>query len=627
MAAVGAGATINTDGQKGVVRTFSAQTEGQANVNLGLGINFAQSTGYVKGPAGNLDTVLPVDPTDTAKRSGSDRDAAQMISSNLFLSLGLLHFWDMSIALPIYYDRSGFGPSDGGTGDLEISSKFLLPPFVKDSWLYQSLLISVTVPTGMKKNGLFPRHLYFLNRQTNPVDDLYSSDYVTVKPLMLFTAQLSRKIPLLLHLNLGGVLTEVNKQNTIIGSMAVEYSPKDFVTLFVDFSGESRWSNLSSTHSIRKDPLYCTPGIKINTLSGLYFFFAGDFSLSSKSDNNRRTWTKKGFEYSTAIIPDYGVQFAVGWTGAVTTQDRDKDGIRDDLDKCPDEPEDADGFEDADGCPDPDNDKDGVCDPWVSEQHREKQYAAVCKGIDKCPNAPEDFDGFQDEDGCPDADNDGDGIPDVMDRCPNAAEDFDGFQDNDGCPDYDNDRDGIPDTLDKCPNIPEDVDGFEDADGCPDYDNDRDGVPDTVDKCINVPEDKDGYQDEDGCPEGGAPVQKAKGPQLPNQQVLRGVTFRNNTAELIFESNQYLDPIVKALKENTDIEIEVRGHTDSMGKYTKNMQLSQMRAEAVRQYIISQGIDSQRVRAAGFGPNSPVADNRTAAGRAQNRRIEIVRLK
>ena len=87
---------------------------------------------------------------------------------------------------------------------------------------------------------------------------------------------------------------------------------------------------------------------------------------------------------------------------------------------------------------------------------------------DKCPNEPEDKDGFQDEDGCPDPDNDGDGIPDAADKCPNEPEDKDGFQDEDGCPDPDNDGDGIPDAADKCPNEPETKNGFQDDDGCPD---------------------------------------------------------------------------------------------------------------------------------------------------------------
>jgi OmpA-OmpF porin, OOP family len=82
--------------------------------------------------------------------------------------------------------------------------------------------------------------------------------------------------------------------------------------------------------------------------------------------------------------------------------DNDKDGIYDTQDECPNDPEDRDGFQDTDGCPDPDNDKDGICDPWVAEQHKESQYAKICHGVDQCPNQPETFNGFKDEDGCPD---------------------------------------------------------------------------------------------------------------------------------------------------------------------------------------------------------------------------------
>ena len=98
--------------------------------------------------------------------------------------------------------------------------------------------------------------------------------------------------------------------------------------------------------------------------------------------------------------------------------DRDHDRIPDAVDKCPDDPEDRDGFEDTDGCPDPDNDKDGVPDE-----------------ADKCPLEPEDRDGFEDSDGCPDPDNDKDGIPDATDKCPNEPEKINGVDDNDGCPD------------------------------------------------------------------------------------------------------------------------------------------------------------------------------------------------
>jgi outer membrane protein OmpA-like peptidoglycan-associated protein len=99
---------------------------------------------------------------------------------------------------------------------------------------------------------------------------------------------------------------------------------------------------------------------------------------------------------------------------------------------------------------------------------RDSDGDGILDTADKCPNEPEDKDGFQDDDGCPDPDNDGDGIPDSADKCPNEPEDKDGFQDDDGCPDPDNDGDGILDAADKCPNEPEVFNGFLDDDGCPD---------------------------------------------------------------------------------------------------------------------------------------------------------------
>ena len=232
----------------------------------------------------------------------------------------------------------------------------------------------------------------------------------------------------------------------------------------------------------------------------------------------------------TGIVAGLGSPEPRVFLGAVWApnfSDRDHDGVPDNVDQCPDQPEDKDGFKDDDGCPDPDNDQDTIPDTQ-----------------DKCPNQAEDFDQFQDADGCPDPDNDndgiddlhdacpndaedhkppkpndgcpasktdtdGDGIPDSVDKCPNDPEDKDGFQDDDGCPDPDNDNDGIPDNFDHCPNDPEDMDGFEDEDGCPDLDNDKDGVPDKLDKCPNEPETINGYQDEDGCPDSGPPP-KAK---------------------------------------------------------------------------------------------------------------------
>ena len=107
--------------------------------------------------------------------------------------------------------------------------------------------------------------------------------------------------------------------------------------------------------------------------------------------------------------------------------------------------------------------------PIAAKQvYADSDHDGIPDDVDRCPNEPEDRDGFQDDDGCPDLDNDNDGIPDAQDKCPNEPEDKDGFEDQDGCPDPDNDHDGIPDRLDKCPDQAETINGIDDEDGCPD---------------------------------------------------------------------------------------------------------------------------------------------------------------
>jgi len=235
--------------------------------------------------------------------------------------------------------------------------------------------------------------------------------------------------------------------------------------------------------------------------------------------------------------------------------------------------------------------------------------------IDQCPRVPEDRDGFQDADGCPDDDNDHDGITDKLDKCPNEPEDRDGFEDADGCPDPDNDHDGIPDQLDKCPNEPEDKDGFEDADGCPDPDNDKDGVPDVKDRCPNEP----GVAS-DGCPRKYNLVTVTEN-KIELQQT---VFFEPNRAVIRRVSHPLLDEVAQALKDNSTLNVEIQGHTDSQGRDKTNLKLSQRRADSVRNYLIKKGITSDRMTAKGYGATVPIADNRTTDGRAQNRRVEFV---
>jgi len=289
--------------------------------------------------------------------------------------------------------------------------------------------------------------------------------------------------------------------------------------------------------------------------------------------------------------------------------DRDSDGFKDDVDSCPDDPEDYDDFEDGDGCPEPDNDKDGILDE-----------------DDKCPLNPEDKDNFEDEDGCPEGnanDRDGDGLLDDVDQCPDDPEDFDKFKDEDGCPDPDNDEDGILDVDDLCPNDPEDKDGWEDEDGCPDPDNDKDRILDNDDRCPNEPETRNGFEDEDGCPDRGRVI--LTGTKI---EILDKVFFEYNKAVIKSESYPILDAVSATLEGNPDIQlIEVQGHTDEQGNDAYNLDLSNKRAASVRQYMIDKGIAPDRLESQGYGETQPLENKKTQSAYAKNRRVEFLILK
>jgi OOP family OmpA-OmpF porin len=327
-------------------------------------------------------------------------------------------------------------------------------------------------------------------------------------------------------------------------------------------------------------------GIKLFTERNSYFMLGGGVRYNG------------GFEAADQRI-------FLGFIFEPSIGDRDGDGIKDDVDKCPDDPEDFDGFQDADGCPDPDNDNDGILDV-----------------DDRCPNVPEDRDGDQDQDGCPeggDGDRDGDGIPDKKDQCPDQPEDRDGFQDADGCPDPDNDNDGIPDKLDKCPNDPEDKDGFEDQDGCPDPDNDHDGIPDVKDKCPNDPETFNGYQDEDGCPDKGSVII-----QDNNIVILDKIKFRTASAEILPESNKILDAVATTLQHHPEFTlVEVAGHADERASDEYNLKLTQDRVNSVVRALISRGLDKSHLRSKGYGEYCPLEEGHNEAAWEQNRRVEF----
>ncbi len=232
--------------------------------------------------------------------------------------------------------------------------------------------------------------------------------------------------------------------------------------------------------------------------------------------------------------------------------------------------------------------------------------------VDRCVTDLEDFDGWQDDDGCPDPDNDGDGVLDIAERCMDEVEDIDGFEDHDGCPDPDNDGDGVLDEVDgeagRCKDVAEDKDNFQDQDGCPDPDNDMDGILDIEDGCPNDTENRCGVT------------------VNPCEIVIdQTIHFAYDDSIILPESFAILDAVADLLRTREAVKlIEVQGHTDGDGDAAYNLELSQRRAAAVATYLTNKGVAAGRFSAKGYGEAMPIDNNKTAAGRAKNRRVQFI---
>lgn len=297
--------------------------------------------------------------------------------------------------------------------------------------------------------------------------------------------------------------------------------------------------------------------------------------------------------------------------------DADADGIPDELDRCPYEAEDKNGFRDDDGCPESPLSIQAtrfMGGPAANRARTSESAKTVAQAASTSP-APADPTMPRSSSPPPAAstpagaapiaapttaptasvqeDSDHDGIPDEEDRCPLSAEDRDGFEDDDGCPDLDNDGDDIPDTQDRCPLEAETLNGVDDEDGCPDV--------------ANLP-----------APQASV---SARGDRIEvNQQV----QFELRRLSIAAGSLPLLREVARILRAHPSVKIEVQGHTDGLGDATRNMALSQGRAEAVRAFLIKEGVAAARLRARGYGATQPRASNDTPDGRAKNRRVEFV---
>jgi OOP family OmpA-OmpF porin len=321
-----------------------------------------------------------------------------------------------------------------------------------------------------------------------------------------------------------------------------------------------------------------------------YVYLGGDFV---SADSNSEGMLNVGAGFNTWFNDNIGLNFQTGakkgFSDEVKThfqsslglvvkfggKDTDGDGVYDKKDACPE----VAGLVEFNGCPDADGD--GIKD-----------------SDDACPNVA----GLAAMNGCPDAD--GDGIADKDDMCPNSK----GTKANNGCPDADGD--GLVDKDDKCSSVA----GPAANAGCPWPDTDGDSVLDKDDKCPSVA----GVASEGGCPE-----VISNEAQMGMNAFAEAVLFNTGRASFKAGVTEVLDGMLAIINEYPSAEFAIKGFTDSIGSASNNLKLSDKRANAVRDYLVENGIAASRLTAEGFGEENPIDTNMYKAGRAKNRRVEV----
>ncbi|MGE8342516.1 MAG: DUF5723 family protein [Flavobacterium sp.] len=355
--------------------------------------------------------------------------------------------------------------------------------------------------------------------------------------------------------------------NLVSGSKLNGYGIADRVTLTPRY--ESRWFSfyLPMTY-MEYSGMQAGAGLR----AGVFFIGSGSILSNLASSNS------KGADFHLGMkIPVYEKQF----------KDTDGDGVIDKEDAC----RKVAGPAENGGCPWPDTDKDGVFD---------KDDACI------------DVAGPKENKGCPWKDSDGDTLLDNVDACPTIA----GPVENKGCPWPDTDGDGVLDKDDACPNEA----GAVENKGCPELDADKDGVLDKDDACPTVA----GPADNKGCPK----VTKETLAQLKVEA--RSIFFTTGKATLNDakkgETSGRLDAIKEILRNYPNAKFAINGHTDNVGNAKANQKLSEARAKVVMDLLIEKGVNPENLTSKGYGSTKPVKSNKTAAGRAENRRTEIVYL-
>ena len=569
----------------GILDTEAGTTTGENNVDAGL---------FVDGALNPL--VLGIRSDDGTVR----REAlvGQRVGANLLASLGFSRWGQLAFDLPVIAVQTRAPLSveaigaiaatplaPVGLGDLRVRPKAQVLR-ARDAFVDVALLPTFTFPTHTQEGSF-----------------LGESAFTFVPEVAVSRALGDVKLATNVGVRLRGAQTRLG--NTDIGN---EFTYRAAVAWRVSSTTPVELAGAVTGAARLGEPFAQPSESPLEAMAGLSWWPTGSVKFTGG--------------VGTGVVAGYGVPDVRAFVGVqFTGRDSDGDGVDDDADECPAQPEDKDDNADGDGCPDLDNDGDGVDD-----------------ATDACGAQAEDKDGFDDGDGCPDLDNDGDGVPDVADRCKATA----GVVAFAGCPAPDGDHDGVADADDRCPTVAGsaalagcsdgDGDGVVDIDDrCPTVaglasaagckDGDGDGVADELDRCPNEPETHDGVDDDDGCPDDKAPKVDLKADRISIREQVR---FDLGKATIRPESFALLDQVATVLREHAEIaHLSIEGHTDDVGAAARNVALSSARAAAVREYLVKKGIAAARLKSQGFGSTEPLVKNDSDEHRQQNRRVEF----
>ena len=359
-----------------------------------------------------------------------------------------------------------------------------------------------------------------------------------------------------------------------------------------------RWLNASFAYSmINRGFNNLGVGVSLNL---------GPFQFYTAADNIFASWLtafqdngETQFVYPTSSRKTH-IHAGINLTFARERKDSDGDGISDKKDACPT----VFGLKEFNGCPD--TDSDGVEDskddcptaPGTVNGCPDSDLDGIIDKEDACP----EIKGLLEFKGCPDMDNDG--IEDSKDACPNIA----GLKQFNGCPDTDGDE--IIDKEDACPSLF----GPKENNGCPYTDIDGDGILDKDDACPEIA----GIRENKGCPK----IEKEEEEVL--KRAFDNLEFESGKDIIKQSSYSSLNELALLLTKKKEWKLKIEGHTDNVGNKNSNMKLSKERSLAVKNYLIQQGVVSERIVSLWFGETQPIESNDTKDGRQKNRRVEMV---